>query len=127
MALQTPLPPRSCLSRSTDADFRRGWMENADEQLERYSRLNDRMLDGCEAAYEAIATEWHADSPDFDKFVESGALDAQLALLLKESLAKYTAAGRRPIIELGRVNSQVRFLEAAMVLVGGSLACWLTC
>lgn len=102
-------------------------MENADEQLERYSRLNDRMLDGCEAAYEAIATEWHADSPDFDKFVESGALDAQLALLLKESLAKYTAAGRRPIIELGRVNSQVRFLEAAMVLVGGSLACWLTC
>ena len=35
------------------------------EPLERYSRVNDRLLDGCEAAYTAIADEFHSDSPDW--------------------------------------------------------------
>jgi hypothetical protein len=91
-----------------NADFRAGWLETAAEPLERYSRVNERLLDGCEEAYYAIATEFHRAQPDLSLFIESGAIEPELATMLEEALQKYAAAGRRPALELGRANGQVR-------------------
>lgn len=90
----TPSSPSAC----SDAEWRQGWMESLAEPLERYSRINDRLLDGCEAAYTAIADEFHADAPDWQPLVESGAIEPELVTLLEEARAKWTAAGcgRRP-------------------------------
>jgi len=95
-----------------DPEWRTGWIETAREPLDRYSRVNDRLLDGCEEAYSAIASEFHAENPDFQRFVESGALEPELATFLEEALAKYAAAGRRPMIEFGRCNGQVLLIDS---------------
>ena len=49
-----------------------GWLEVI-EPLLRFSRINEAS-DGCEQAYKAIATEFHADKPDFEQFVQSEAI-----------------------------------------------------
>ena len=46
-----------------DAEFRSGWMDNVSEPLDRYSRIQESMLDGCEAAYHAVASEFHRENP----------------------------------------------------------------
>ena len=68
--------------------------------------MNDRLLDGCEAAYTAIADEFHSDDPDWAALVDSGALEPELATLLEESRGKWTAAGRRPQQRAGDGFSQ---------------------
>ena len=94
-----------------DAEFRSGWMDNVSEPLDRYSRIQESMLDGCEAAYHAVASEFHRENPEFALFVESGAIEPELAKLLGESLEKYAAAGRRPVLQQGRVNGQVLLVD----------------
>ena len=59
----------------TDAEWREGWLAAADEPLLRFSRLNEKLREGWEAAYEAVAAEFHADEPDIEQFVGSGAID----------------------------------------------------
>ena len=59
------------------------WAGAVAEPLERYSRINDRLLDGCESAYTAIADEFHSDAPDWEALVESGALEPELAIMLQ--------------------------------------------
>ena len=102
----------------SDPEWRDGWIETAREPLERYSRINDRLLDGCEEAYAAIAAEFHAEDPNFQQYVDSGALDPQLAMLLEESLAKYAAVGRRPVLEQGRCNAQVLIVDSMSMDTG---------
>ena len=92
------------------------------EPLERYARVNDRLLDGCESAYTAIADEFHADAPDFQSFVEAGAIEPELAALLDESHQKWLAAGRRPKLHVGRVNAQVLLVDASQVEYDGFVA-----
>ena len=58
----------------SDPEWRSGFVDTMSEPLERYARINDRLLDGCEGAYTAIADEFHADTPDWEQFVASGAL-----------------------------------------------------
>ena len=82
------------------------------EPLEQYSRVNDQLLDGCEAAYTAIADEFHSASPDWNALVDAGAIDAALATHLEEARGKWAAAGRRPMLETGRVNAQVLLVDA---------------
>ena len=97
----------------SDPEWREGWMNAAAEPLGRFSRINDRLLDGCEAAYSNLAAEFNAEKPDLQQFVESGAIEPALASLLEDSLAKYAAAGRRPFLEPGRVNGQVLLIDTS--------------
>ena len=105
-----------------DPEWRAGWLETAAEPLERYSRINDRLLDGCEVAYRVIASEFHAEQPNFEQFVQSGALEPELAAFLEEALAKYSEAGRRPVLEQQRVNGQVLLCDATASYPAGFLA-----
>ena len=80
----------------SDAEWRKGWLEQASEPMDRYARINYELMEGCEFAYRALAEEFCRAEPDFEAFVESGALDPELASYLAEAVAKHHAAGRRP-------------------------------
>ena len=109
-------------SSRSDPEWRSGWLDTVAEPLERYSRINDRLLDGCESAYTAIADEFHSDAPDWEALVESGALEPELAIMLQEAREKWTAAGRRPEISVGRVNGQVLLIDGSQPEVAGFVA-----
>ena len=94
-----------------DSEWRAGWLEAAEEPLLRFSRINEKLLDGCEQAYKAIATEFHADKPDFEQFVQSEAIEPGLAALLERTLSDYASIGRKPTLEMGRVNGQVLLMD----------------
>ena len=96
----------------SDPEWRAGWLESSREPRQRYSRINDALLDGCEVAYEAITKEFCSTSPDFQLYVESGALQPEVAQFLSEAAEKYRVAGRQPLIETVRVNPQVLLFTA---------------
>ena len=106
----------------TDAEWREGWLAAADEPLLRFSRLNEKLLDGCEAAYEAVAAEFHADEPDIEQFVRSGAIDPKLAAVMERTLAEYAAAGLKPTLETGRINAQVLLVDSSQSDADGFVA-----
>ena len=91
-----------------DPEWRTQWLEGSREPRERYARIHNRMLDGCESAYEALLAEFTSEEPEFDLYVKSGALDPELARYLSDAAEKYRSAGRRPVIDVARVNAQVR-------------------
>lgn len=84
-------------------------VERMSEDLDGFTRLNVRMLDGCEYAYEALAAEWVKAAPNFESFVKSGALDSALAAHLQEAAEKHAAAGQRPTLAVERVNAEVLY------------------
>ena len=88
----------------SDAEWRKGWLEQASEPMDRYARINYELMEGCEFAYRALAEEFCRAEPDFEAFVESGALDPELASYLAEAVAKHHAAGRRPTLDVSRVS-----------------------
>ena len=106
------MPTMEPVLHSGDPDWRNGWLETVSEPLERYSRINEHLLHGCEEAYTAIADEFHSDQPDFEKFVDSGALDPELARFLDDAIAKYRTAGYRPVLEHGRVNGECLLVDS---------------
>ena len=105
-----------------DPEWRASWLAQASEPLDRYARINERLLDGCEAAYGVIAEEFHKADPDFAQFVESGALEPDLADALGDAAAKYAAAGMRPTLEVERTNGQVLLVDPTPDHGGGFIA-----
>ena len=110
-----------CVFRS-DPDWRTGWLDTMAEPLDRYSRVNDRLLDGCEGAFTAISDEFHSEAPDWTALVDSGALEPALAAMLEESHAKWIAAGRLPTVDVGRVNAQVLLVDGTQPDIAGFVA-----
>ena len=96
-----------------DAEWRKEWIESSREPRERYAQIHDRLLDGCEAAYEAIVDEFTSEEPDFDLYVKSGALDPELARFLSDAAAKYRNCGQRPAIDVARVSAQVLLFSSS--------------
>ena len=96
----------------SDAEWRKGWLEQASEPMDRYARINYELMEGCEFAYRALAEEFCRAEPDFEAFVESGALDPELASYLAEAVAKHHAAGRRPTLDVSRVSGEVLLLDS---------------
>eukprot|EP00308_Calcidiscus_leptoporus_P017036 CAMPEP_0119354220 /NCGR_PEP_ID=MMETSP1334-20130426/3237_1 /TAXON_ID=127549 /ORGANISM="Calcidiscus leptoporus, Strain RCC1130" /LENGTH=388 /DNA_ID=CAMNT_0007367709 /DNA_START=1 /DNA_END=1167 /DNA_ORIENTATION=- len=87
-----------------------GAMDRITDDLDTFARLNTRMLDGCEYAFEALAAEWgKSASPDFPSFVKSGALDPALGEYLQEAAGKHAAAGQRPTLAVASVNAEVLY------------------
>ena len=43
-----------------DPEWRKSWIDQMSEPIEHYSRINDRLMDGCEHAYQAVADEFCA-------------------------------------------------------------------
>ena len=105
-----------------DAEWRKGWMEQMSEPMERYSRINDRLLDGCEHAYQAVAEEFCSPEPDFEAFVESGALEPQLAAFLQTAATKHRPAGQTVALDISRVNGQVLMLDSMSGTTSGFVA-----
>ena len=66
------------------------------EPLERYSRVNDRLLDGCEVAYTAIADEFHSDSPDWSALVGQ---EVTLEVRLSDAMLRVHEVGRAHHLE----------------------------
>ena len=56
----------------SDAEWRKGWLEQASEPMDRDARINYELMEGCEFAYRALAEEFCRAEPDFEAFVESG-------------------------------------------------------
>ena len=76
------------------------------DRLERYARVNDQLLDGCDYAYKAVLAEFCRDGADFRELIEANALSDEMATLLKESVSKYRDAGMRPSVTLQRVAGE---------------------
>ena len=105
-----------------DAEWRKGWMEQMAEPMERYSRINDRLLDGCEHAYQAVAEEFCSPEPDFEAFVQSGAVDPQLAAFLQTAATEHRPAGQALALDISRVNAKVLMLDSMSGTTDGFVA-----
>ncbi|KAL1498867.1 hypothetical protein AB1Y20_013391 [Prymnesium parvum] len=97
----------------------RNWLDNPFTNLEERVRemeekltksiLADQatLLDGIEDAYRAVVDEFTSEEPDFDRFVERGAMGEECAELLSEILSEWTDEGLRPVIKIDRVKTEI--------------------
>ncbi|KAL1498866.1 hypothetical protein AB1Y20_013390 [Prymnesium parvum] len=65
------------------------------------------LLDGIEDAYRAVVDEFTSEEPDFDRFVENGAMGEECAELLSEILSVWTDEGLRPVIDIDHVKTEI--------------------
>ena len=95
-----------------DPAWRNEYVEQMSEPMSQYSRVNDRLLDGCEDAYRGVAEEFCSDEPNFEALVENGAMAPQLAAVLQTAAAEARAAGQRPTVDISRINGEVLFVDS---------------
>jgi hypothetical protein len=91
-----------------DAEWRTEYVEQMREPMAQYSRVNERLLDGCEDAYLGVVEEFCAAEPNFEGLVASGAMAPQLAALLQAA----ATAGERAMVDVSRVNGEVLFVDS---------------
>eukprot|EP00964_Phaeocystis_antarctica_P038522 scaffold22034_cov61-Phaeocystis_antarctica.AAC.1 len=95
-----------------DAEWRTEYVEQMREPMAQYSRVNERLLDGCEDAYLGVAEEFCAAEPNFEALVASGAMAPQLAALLQAAATEARTAGQRATVDVSRVNGEVLFVDS---------------
>jgi hypothetical protein len=90
-----------------DSSFRQQVSDALQDHTDRMARHLDRSLvDGCEAAYSAVAAEWCSEQPDFSALASSGALTVELACELQQAVDRVHACGKRPVLHMECLSAE---------------------